>query len=177
MISLSLSQNVAGTRTISIGYWISLLRHLNSLVEKQKLLAYSWSKKNPHHWYDIYSGREKPGEPIYLIGHLLIHLLIHSLFTEHPLYARHYGDMSSLVAQMVKCLPAMWETQVRSLGQEDPLEKGMAIHSSMLAWKIPWTEDPGSYSPWGCKESDMTEWMNTFAPVKQWSAQSKHCKC
>ena len=61
------------------------------------------------------------------------------------------------MAQIVKNPPAMWETQVRSLGQEDPLEKGMAIHSSMLAWKIPWTEDPGSYSPWGCKESDMTE--------------------
>ena len=62
-----------------------------------------------------------------------------------------------MVAQVVKNPPAMWETQVQSLGQEDPLEKGMAIHSGMLAWKIPWTEDPGSYSPWGCKESDMTE--------------------
>ena len=50
---------------------------------------------------------------------------------------------ASLVAQMVKCLPAMWETQVRSLGQEDPLEKGMVTHSSTLAWKIPWTEGPG----------------------------------
>ena len=44
---------------------------------------------------------------------------------------------SSLVAQMVKSLPAMWETQVQSLGQEDPLEEEMATHSSMLAWKIP----------------------------------------
>ena len=51
---------------------------MNFLVEKQKLLTYSWSKKNPHHWYDIHPGREKPGEPIYLIGLLLIHLLIHS---------------------------------------------------------------------------------------------------
>ena len=50
---------------------------------------------------------------------------------------------ASLVAQMVKRLPAMWETQVRSLGQEDPLEKEMATHSSTLAWKIPWTEEPG----------------------------------
>ena len=49
----------------------------------------------------------------------------------------------SLVAQMVKSLPAMWETQVQSLGQEDPLEKEMATHSSILAWKIPWTEEPG----------------------------------
>ena len=44
---------------------------------------------------------------------------------------------------MVKRLPAMWETQVRSLVQEDPLEKEMADHSSTLAWKIPWTEEPG----------------------------------
>ena len=49
---------------------------------------------------------------------------------------------SSLVAQMVKCLPAMQKTWVRSLGQEDPLEKEMATHSSTLAWKIPWMEEP-----------------------------------
>ena len=50
---------------------------------------------------------------------------------------------ASLVAQTVKHLPAMWETQDRSLGQEDPLEKEMETHSSTLAWKIPWTEEPG----------------------------------
>ena len=50
---------------------------------------------------------------------------------------------SSLVAQMVKHLPAMWETQVRSLGWEDPLEKEMATHSSTLVWKIPRMEEPG----------------------------------
>ena len=50
---------------------------------------------------------------------------------------------ASLVAQRLKCLPPMWETRVRSLGQEDPLEKEMATHSSILAWRIPWTEEPG----------------------------------
>ena len=64
---------------------------------------------------------------------------------------------SSLVAQMVKNLPAVWEVWVRSLGREDPLEKGMATHSCIIAWKIPWTEEPGGYSPWGRKELDMTE--------------------
>ena len=49
----------------------------------------------------------------------------------------------SLVAQMVKCLPAMRETWARSLGGEGPLEKGMATHPSILAWRIPWTEEPG----------------------------------
>ena len=47
------------------------------------------------------------------------------------------------MAQIVKNLPAMWEMQVRSLGREDPLEKGMATHSSILAWRITWTEEPG----------------------------------
>ena len=50
---------------------------------------------------------------------------------------------ASLVAQMVKNLPAMWNSPVGSLGQEDPLEKGMATHSSILAWRIPWTEESG----------------------------------
>ena len=52
-------------------------------------------------------------------------------------------DWASLVTQTVKHLPAMQETQVRSLGQKDPLEKEMATHSSTLAWKIPWTVEPG----------------------------------
>ena len=47
------------------------------------------------------------------------------------------------MAQRLKRLPAMWETWVRSLGQEDPLEKEMATHPSTLAWRIPWTEEPG----------------------------------
>ena len=55
------------------------------------------------------------------------------------------GEMiqASLVAQMVKNLPAVWETWVQSLGWEDPLEKGMATHSSILAWRLPWVEEPG----------------------------------
>ena len=53
------------------------------------------------------------------------------------------------MAQMVKNLPAMHETWVRSLGQEDPLEKGMATHSCILAWRIPWTEKPGGLQSMG----------------------------
>ena len=56
---------------------------------------------------------------------------------------------ASLVAQMVKIPPAMQKTQVRSLGQEDNLEKGMATHSSILAWRIPWIEEPGSLQSMG----------------------------
>ena len=56
---------------------------------------------------------------------------------------------ASLVAQTVKNLPAMLETLVRSLGREDLLEKGMATHSSILAWRIPWTEEPGRLQSMG----------------------------
>ena len=55
----------------------------------------------------------------------------------------HHLKLTSLVSQRLKRLPAMWETWVRSLGREDPLEKEMAIHSSILAWRIPWAEEPG----------------------------------
>ena len=54
----------------------------------------------------------------------------------------------------------MQKTRVQSLGQEDPLDKGMATCSSILAWRIPWTEEAGGYSPWGRKESDTTEQLN-----------------
>ena len=62
-----------------------------------------------------------------------------------------------LVAQMVKILSAMQETQVRSQGQEDPLEKEMAIYSSVLALRIPWTEKPGRLQSMGQKEMDVTK--------------------
>ena len=66
-------------------------------------------------------------------------------------------SQASLVAQTVKNLPATQETHVRSLGREDPLEKEMAIHSSIPTWEIPWTEKPGMLQLMGYKESDTTE--------------------
>ena len=59
------------------------------------------------------------------------------------------------MAQLVKNLPVIWETWVRSLGQEDSLEKEMVTHSSILDWRIPWIEAPGRLLSRGCKESDM----------------------
>ena len=62
------------------------------------------------------------------------------------------------MAQTVKNLTAMWKTDFDTSGQDDPLEKGMATHSSILAWRIPWTEELGRlYSPWSHKGSDTTE--------------------
>ena len=63
---------------------------------------------------------------------------------------------------MVKNLPVMEETQVWPLGREDPLEKGLAINSSILAWEIPWAEEPGSLNSKGCKELDMTEQLTSL---------------
>ena len=57
---------------------------------------------------------------------------------------------------MAKNPPAMQEARVQSLGQEDPLEKGMALHSSILAWRIPWTEEPGRLQSMGLQELDTT---------------------
>ena len=64
--------------------------------------------------------------------------------------------MQSLVTQLVKRLPAMQETWVRSLGQEDPLEKEKATHSSIPAWEIPWTEEPSGLQSVGSQELDTT---------------------
>ena len=67
---------------------------------------------------------------------------------------------ASLVAQRLKRLPVMQETRAWSLGWEDPPEKEMETHSSILAWRIPWMEEPGWLQPRHRKESDMTEWLH-----------------
>ena len=80
---------------------------------------------------------------------------------------QEWAGKASLVAQMVKHPPAMQETWVRSLGQEDSLEKGMATHSGILAWKIPWPEEPGrlqSMGPQGVRRS----------PAHTYNARLKH---
>ena len=76
---------------------------------------------------------------------------------------------ASLVAQRLKCLPAMWETWVRSLGREDCLEKEMATHSSILAWRIPWMEEPR-------KDSDTTEQLH-FHFTWWFSGKEFHLQC
>ena len=68
----------------------------------------------------------------------------------------------SLVAQTVKNLPAILETCVQSLGQEDPLEKDMATHSSILVWRIPWTEEPGGLRSMGLQRVGYNQATNTF---------------
>ena len=79
----------------------------------------------------------------YIYTYIYIYIQRKSIYHHHVKRVKfssfHYIHRASLVAQPVKNLPAMWETWVRSLGWEDPLEKGKATHSSILAWRIPWT--------------------------------------
>ena len=94
--------------------------------------------------------------------------------------------LASWVAQTVKCLPAMWEIQVWTLGWEDPLEKETATHSSTRAWKIQWTEEPGRLQSmglqrvghdWGTKHSTAYIWtckMQTFKDAKVHSHDQSH---
>ena len=98
---------------------------------------------------------------------------------------------ASLVAQTVKHLPTMWETQVQSLGWEDPLEKEMATHSSILAWKIPWTEDPGRLQSVGSQRvghdwvtslhfhlSELAMWKSLDTSERQfWWKRKRHRTC
>ena len=90
-----------------------------------------------HYIYDIYM-------------HYIYDIYIYALYLWH-IYMHCIVSMTwvSLAAQAVKNLPAMWETQVWSLGWENPLEKGMALHSSTPAWRIPWTEKPGGLQSMG----------------------------
>ena len=84
-----------------------------------------------------------------LVKTLLVFALLHSVFQ---------GQIFLLLqVQRLKHLPAMWETWVRSLGREDPLEKEMATNSSILAWRIPWMEELGGLQSTGRKELDTTE--------------------
>ena len=85
------------------------------------------------------------------------------LDTTEWLSTKHaYLIRASLVAQLENNLPEIQESRVRSSGQKDPLEKGMATHSSILAWITPWTWSLVDYSPWGCKESGMTDRLSHF---------------
>ena len=83
--------------------------------------------------------------------------------------------VDQVVAQMVKRLPIMWVTRVQSLGQEDLLEKEMATHSSILAWRIPWTEEPGGQQFVGSQESDTTEVTSLSRQLKSIVMSLKPC--
>ena len=126
--------------------WHFSLKSVNkSSTWKLPSLCWEVERQPYRHW----SGLPCPPPRIFLIQGLNLHLLHWQVVLYH---------WASLVPQMVKRLPAMWETWVQALAQEDPLGKEMATHSSTLAWKFPWTEEPSRLlSPWGCRKSDTAE--------------------
>ena len=93
--------------------------------------------------------------------------MVFALFLTHLLIyvtcLSHWHLTWQLVAQMVKNLPEMQETWVQSLGQKDPLEKRMATHSSILAWRTPWTEEPGGLQPVGLQRAGHNRETNATA--------------
>ena len=87
------------------------------------------------------------------------------------------SHQAALVAEMVKNLPAMQETRVRPLGQEDPLEKEMATHSDILAWRIPWTEEPGGLQSMGWQRVGMTERLTQIQITLPCQCQAFKVRC
>ena len=138
----------------------------NLKMKQEASIQYSWSiifwLKNNNTWWDIIKinckltflkkmKEYREQNMFFIIKNDIINIIFiiicWKVFIRIPKYFR-----ACLVAQLVKNSSAMWETWIRSLGWEDPLEKGKATHSSILAWRIPWT-----VYPWGHKESDMSE--------------------
>ena len=132
---------------------------LSALKCSSRRIAFAWKLAASYNSCTVWLGREQ--------GWVTFQFLwlgrkrfrsFHMSFAAGPFYMA-FSQSCSLVVQLVKNLPAIWETWTQSLGQEDPLEKGMATHSSILAWRSPWTEEPGGLSSMESQEEDMTEWL------------------
>ena len=119
-------------------------------VQVNSLLRRSSIKRQLNHLYRVFLGCCSP----------LVNYLTTSLTTDLCLGPHQYVCGASLIVQLVKNLPAMQDTQVRFLSREDPLEKEMATHSSIPAWRIPWTEEPGRPQSMESQESDTTQRLN-----------------
>ena len=99
---------------------------------------------------------------------MYVDVCVHTDTHTHKIFEDgHYVLKASLVAQMVKRLPVMWETWVQSLGWEDPLEKEMATHSRTLAWKIPWMEEPGILQSMGLQRVGH-DWATSLHFIMSW---------
>ena len=108
-------------------------------------------------WHSQNEKKKKKETNTHKKKYLLIDICIMKLY-----YILHMHTIwNSLVVQMIKNLPAMQETPIWSLGQDDPLEKGMATHSSILAWRIPWTEEPGRLQSMGSQRVGLYWATNT----------------
>ena len=90
-----------------------------------------------------------------MLSKALSRVFFNTTVQKHQFFGAQFSLLNSLIAQSVKNLPTMQETWVRFLGQEDPLEKAMVTHSCVLAWKIPWMEEPGRLQSMQSQESEM----------------------
>ena len=113
--------------------------------------------------------------PLHVADQFSQHHLLKRLSFLRCIFLPPLSKMDSLMAQRLKHLPAMWGTWVRSLGRQDPLEKEMATHSSILAWRITWMEEPGGLQSTGRNESDTAErlhfhchFVRDKAPIGEW---------
>ena len=134
-----------------------------SETEVDVFLEFPWFFCDPVDVDNLISGSSAFSKSSLYLWKFLVHTLLKPSWKgfEHYL-ASMQNEHNCVIAQMVKNLPVMQETWVRSLGQEDPLEKGMATHSSVLAWRIPWTEEPGRLQSMGL-QSVRNHWAtNTF---------------
>jgi len=147
---------------------------LRNFFEYSLLLLFQKFKNNFSSKFRLFSVRLKSN-----LWTSLDNFLIQRVFIQkHGNLPNNLGDLyysfrASLVAQMVKNLPAMWETWVRSLGQEDPLEEEMVTPSSILPGKSHGQRSPAGYSPWGCSRTRPSDWITssftslTFACILQ----------
>ena len=115
---------------------------------KYGMILINWELERIHFIWTLETLTERESSNIIITSEVIIHY-INSVFWFSAFTINLWLERTSLVAQTVKRLPTMRETQVQSLGREDPLEKEMAPHSSTLAWKIPWTEERGRLQSMG----------------------------
>ena len=121
------------------------------------------SQRVRHDWVHTHTLRLKPINSNFQQG---AHLLNHYHCLNREMFAAFYFRLWNSMAQRVKHLSTMWKTQVRSLGQKDPLEKGMAIHSSTITWRIPWTEEPGRLQSIGSQRVGH-DWATSLTSLTQ----------
>ena len=157
-------RDVWNDRSVYVGVW-----HLgtNRLRLSTRCLSCRKMGKLSHAWRDLEWGLSPNLSCVSVRGGLSGH----SKCSPLPWMALQWWVHVSngTVAQRLKCLPAMQETWVRSLGQEDPLEKKMATHSSTLAWRIPWTEEPGGLQSTGLQRVGH-DWATSLSlSVARWT--------
>ena len=146
--------------------WSEFMNHLPS-TDWNFFLIKSLDMWRSKSYFPFYATRSSELRLYHTVFYFLIVIFFYQCLNRHG---------KPLVVQRLKRLPAMWETRVQFLGREDTLEKEMATHSSILAWRIPWMEEPGGLQSTGHKESDTTERLHFTLIDIQNRYHWKECK-